>query len=182
MFGTILPGAVGFLARSRQARAQRAWDRYHNDMVAVQASRARNVVAENTANVREQLVESQMLVATHAMRASASATASAAAAGVTGGSVAGTLVDLARSAGLREQQNASQFDQSLLAIDQQLQQIDTQQRQGTRQLTQGPSLLGAIGNMGLNILADYEAQPQSSGLEGGPQVSRGEHFLNQFML
>lgn len=182
MYGKIASAAFGFIARSREARAQATWDRYNNAMVDIQAAQAHNVLAENTAALRQSRVEDNILVQTQLLRATASAANSAASAGTGGGSVASVIHDLTRSAGMRDVRDEDRFDQGLLNIDQQRRQIEVQRRTGTKPITQQPSLLGQIGATGLSILADYEASPQSAGLEGGDQVTRLDHFRNQLML
>lgn len=183
MYMKLAEAGLGYLQKSRAAKNQAAWDRYNNKMAQLTAAQSQNTVTENVALNKEQHAKNKVLVNSSRLVAAAKVKAGAAAAGVAGGAVEATLFSIGRNAGNRLASETSRMDTSLLVTDQQRRSISLAAKNAQKPITQGPSLLAALGAAGLDILADAEEDANASSgtnLEGGklPKLSGLDKIMN----
>lgn len=174
MWPIVIKGATSFLGKYRTAKAQAAWDRYHNAMTGLQAAQAQNTVTDNVAINREKHAENKVLINTSRMMAAAKVKAGAAAIGAEGGAVEATIFDIGRNAGKKLAGEEARMRVSLLATDQQRRGVALQKQMATRIVTQTPSLLSALASTGMDILDDQSSMAGSSGtnLDGAKQMDK----------
>jgi hypothetical protein len=165
-----------FLAKRREAKAQASWDRYHNAMANIQGAQAQNAITDNVAINREKHAENEVMINKSRLMAAAKVKANAAAVGVAGGAVESTIFDIGRNAGNKLASEDKRMSVSLLASDQQRRGIAMQTMLSQKTVTQSPSILSGLANMGMSILDEQSQSPSSSGTNLGGNQRTSEAF------
>lgn len=187
MWTNVLMQGLGFLGKRREAKRRAAWDRYNNAMAGIQAAQSQNTVTDNVALRRDQHARNKLLIQTSRLQAAAKVKAGAAAAGVAGGAVEATIFDIGRNAAKKLDGEVDRMETSLRISDAQRRSIAMQRKMAIKPVTQTPSFLSGMADIGISILGDNAELPQSSGtlLEGpsaDPELSNWERLKNTLMI
>ena len=140
----------GFIAASKQAKADKAWQKYNNKMVRLQDAMNQNALTTNENIQREATLEKRFGIRVSEYKTIASATVVAAASGTVGRSVNSVLFDVHRNAAHADALAAQDFEYAKLQIDEQRRQSSMQaQLNLDLRKIQGPSPIGlALGLVG----------------------------------
>lgn len=112
--------AVGsYIVASRQARADRAWQKFNNTMTRLQDARNQNALTVNENMLVERSVRESFALSESAYKTQGAATAAAAAVGAEGNSVDRVMLDLQRNETRAQQALATDFEYQAMGIQQQ---------------------------------------------------------------
>lgn len=140
----------GFIAASKQAKADRAWQKYNNTMTKLTNSINQDVLTTNENIQRKATLQKRFAIRKSEYTTLASASVAAAASGTTGRSVNAVLHDIKRNAALADAAAADDFEMIKLETDNQRRQssMNTQMSLDLRKI-QGPNPIAlALGLMG----------------------------------
>lgn len=146
--------AIGsYVAASRQAKSDRAWQEYNNKMTALQNAQNQNNLTQNEGMLIERQTREQYAVRVSEYKTQASATVAAAAVGSEGNSVDMVMVDIARNAARASSELTTDFNYQIQGIRNQQQQSALQmEMQFDRRSIPSPSiattLLGTAADIG----------------------------------
>lgn len=139
----------GFIAASKQAAADKAWQKYNNTMLKLSNAINQNALTTNENIQREATLEKRYMIRKSEYTTLASASVAAAASGTIGRSVNSVMHDIKRNAALADAAAAQEFEYNKVAIDEQRRQssMQTQMQMDLRSI-QGPSPIAlALGLM-----------------------------------
>lgn len=130
----------GFIAASKQAAADRAWQKYNNTMVRLSNAINQNALTTNENINREATLEKRYAIRKSEYTTLASANVAAAASGTIGRSVNSVMHDIKRNAALADADAAQEFEYAKLSVDEQRRQSGMQaQMQLDLRKIQGPN-------------------------------------------
>lgn len=124
-------GSIGsqignFIAASKQAKADRAWQKYNNAMVRIQDGQNQNVLTTNENIAREANLEKRFGIRRTEYMTAATARVAAAASGTIGRSVNSVMHDIHKNAAEADRLTAQDFEMQKLEIDNQRRQSSMQ--------------------------------------------------------
>lgn len=106
-----------YILASREAKNKRAWQKYNNTMVSLQAGQNQNTLTDNENMARERSQEEAFLIRRSEYITKASAEVAAAATGTTGRSVNMVLFDVGRNAAIADRDRSRDLQLQYLGID-----------------------------------------------------------------
>lgn len=140
----------GFIAASKQAKADKAWQKYNNTMTKLSNSINQDVLTTNENIQRRATLQKRASIRKSEYTTLASASVAAAASGTIGRSVNSVMHDIKRNAALADAQAAEEFEMVKVETDNQRMQasMQTQMSLDLRKI-QGPNPIAlALGLMG----------------------------------
>lgn len=108
-----------FITRSRQAKADKAWQRYNNALARMQNANNQNNITINQGLAAERLTRERFAVQTSSYQTQASAEVAAGAIGAEGNSVDLVMLDIRRNAERAQQQLTRGFEETILMTQEQ---------------------------------------------------------------
>ena len=143
----------GFIAKSKQAKSDKRWQKYNNAMVKLQDSMNQNVLTTNENISREATLEKRFQIRRSEYQTTATATVAAAASGTIGRSVNSVLHDIHKNAAEADANAAQDFELQKLQIDEQRKQsgMSAQMQLDLREI-RGPSPIA----LALGIAASFK--------------------------
>jgi hypothetical protein len=115
-FGSAMSQIGGFIAKSKQAKSDKLWQKYNNAMVRLQDGLNQNVLTTNENIAREAALEQRFAIRRSEYTVLASANVAAAASGTVGRSVTHTMNDIKRNAARADAQVSQDFEMQKLQI------------------------------------------------------------------
>lgn len=130
----------GFIAKSKQAKSDRAWQKYNNAMTRIQGAQNQNILTTNENIAREATLEQRFAIQRSEYVTLATAQVQAAASGTVGRSVTHVMNSIKRNAALADAKVAQDFELRKVETDVNRQQTEMQvQTSLDLRKIQGPS-------------------------------------------